>query len=252
MLASDDVGNGSVVVLLHAGVADRSMWSEHLQPLADAGFRALAVDLPGFGEAPVAHGAQEPWSDVLATMDELSIDQATLVGSSFGAAVALRVALVAPARVSALVLVSAPAPGLEPSSELRAAWDAEEAALERGDVEAAVQAVVDAWTMPGATPALRERVAAMQSRAFELQSEATTAIEAPDPIEQDPGGLARIDVRALVAAGEHDMADFLEGAEMLARTLPRAQHAVIARAGHLAPLESPEAFQDLLLEFLRS
>jgi pimeloyl-ACP methyl ester carboxylesterase len=40
------------VVLIHAGVADRAMWDEHLGWLARAGFRAVAVDLPGFGEAP--------------------------------------------------------------------------------------------------------------------------------------------------------------------------------------------------------
>jgi len=53
-----------------------------------------------------------------------------------------------------------------------------------------------------------------------------------------------------VAAGEHDMSDFRDGAEVLARTLPHARHAVIEGAGHLAPLETPEAFRELLLEFL--
>lgn len=52
-LPHDDVGAGPALVLLHAGVADRRIWSEHLQPLAGAGFRALALDLPGFGDAPV-------------------------------------------------------------------------------------------------------------------------------------------------------------------------------------------------------
>jgi len=46
------------------------------------------------------------------------------------------------------------------------------------------------------------------------------------------------------------MPDFREGAERLARILPRARHAVIPDAGHLAPLETPEGFRDLLLGFL--
>jgi pimeloyl-ACP methyl ester carboxylesterase len=46
------------VVVLHAGVADRAMWSEFLPSLAAAGFRAVAIDLPGFGEAPVTPGQQ--------------------------------------------------------------------------------------------------------------------------------------------------------------------------------------------------
>ena len=174
-----------------------------------------------------------------------------LVGSSFGGAVALRVAVLATARVRALMLVSAPAPGLEPSEALQAAWEAEESALERGDVEAAVAAVVDAWTLPAAAPALRERVARMQLRAFALGLEAGEPAEAPDPLEDDDGALASIDVPVLVAAGEFDMPDFRDGAELLAARLPDARRVEIAGAGHLAPLEQPDAFRDLLLGYLK-
>ena len=116
MLPHDELGAGPAVVLLHAGVADRSMWSEHLGPLADAGYRAVALELPGFGEAPLS---PTPWAEVLAAMDRLGIDPAAVVGNSFGGAVALRMAVVAPDKVSSLVLVSAPAPGIDPSPELR-------------------------------------------------------------------------------------------------------------------------------------
>ena len=53
-LPHDEAGDGPAVVLLHAGIADRTMWSEHLDSLAAAGFRVIAPDLPGFGEAPQA------------------------------------------------------------------------------------------------------------------------------------------------------------------------------------------------------
>jgi pimeloyl-ACP methyl ester carboxylesterase len=250
MLPYDELGDGPAVVLLHAGVADRRMWAEHLPRLAARGYRAVAVDLPGFGEASVSPGEQAPWTDVLETMDGLGIETAALVGSSFGAAVALRVAVVAPERVWALALVSAPAPGLEPSAELEAAWEAEEAALERGDLEAAVAAVVDAWTLPGAPAALRERVAAMQRRTFELQADMPAVTEAPDPLDADPDALTRLEIPALVAAGEHDKPDFRDGAGRLAAALPSAREAVIDGAGHLAPLEQPAAFRKLLLGLL--
>jgi pimeloyl-ACP methyl ester carboxylesterase len=250
MLPYDEAGSGPAVVLLHNGVSDRSMWAEHLQPVAEAGFRAVALELPGFGEAVWDAGPQAPWNDVLGAMRELDVGSAALVGNSFGGAVALRVAVVAPAAVSSLVLVSAPAPGIEPSPELRAAWDAEESALDRGDTEAAVAAVVDAWTLPDAPAELRERVAAMQRRTFELQADAPEPTEAPDPLESDPGALGGIAVPTLVAVGEHDMVDFRDGAAALARAIPGARHEVIAGAGHLAPLERPEEFRSLLLDFL--
>jgi pimeloyl-ACP methyl ester carboxylesterase len=166
--------------------------------------------------------------------------------------VALRVAVVAPQRVSALVLVDAPPPDLEPSSELRAAWDAEESALERNDIEAAVGAVVDAWLLADAPAALRDRVAAMQRNALELQAAAGDVTDADDPLDARPDALATLAMPALVVVGELDMQDFRDAAEALAQRLAGARHAVIAGARHLAPLEQPRAFRELLLEFLRA
>src|SRR5262245_17708658 len=249
LLPHDDTGAGPAVMLLHAGVADRTMWTEHLPPLADAGYRAIAVDLPGFGEAPLGKQFQ-PWSDVLETIDDLKIDRAAVVGNSFGGAVALNVAMVAPERVTALVLGSARPPWREPSSELEAAWEAEESALERGDIEAAVTAVVDTWTLPDAPQALRDRVAAMQRRSFEVQVAATEAVEVPAPAEVDPDGLIELETPTLVAAGEFELPDFRLGAEQLAERLAGDRPAVMSGAGHLAPLERPEAFDRLLLGFL--
>jgi len=246
VLPFDEMGEGPAIVLVHAGIADRTMWSEHLPALARAGHRAVAVDLPGFGEAPVS--ATAPWLSVLATMDELGIERAVLVGNSFGGAVALRVAAVAPERVRALLLVSAPPPDLEPSDALREVWRAEEEAYDRGDIDGALEVVVAAWTQPDAPSELRARVAAMQRRAYE---QGPAAGEEPaDPFEGDPSALTRLGMPALIAAGERDMPEFRDGAVTLAQAMPQARHALIAGAGHLAPLETPDAFRALLLELL--
>ena len=248
MLPFDEMGEGPAVVLVHAGIADRSMWSEHLPVLARGGYRAVAVDLPGFGEAPVS--ATPPWLSVLATMDELGIERAVLAGNSFGGAVALRVAAVAPERVRALMLISAPPPDHEPSDALREVWRAEEEAYDRGDIDGALEVVIAAWTLPDAPPELRARVATMQRRAYEQGTAADPLEEPPDPLEDDPSALTRLAMPALVAAGEREMPEFRDGAVALARAMPQARHALIAGAGHLAPLETPDAFRALLLGLL--
>lgn len=247
-LPHHEVGTGPTVLLLHAGIADRTMWAEHLSPVALAGYRVIAMDLPGFGEAPPAR-QDAPWNDVVDTLDALSVERCVAVGNSLGGAVALRVAVIAPQRVAALMLVSAPPPELAPSEELRAAWRAEGSALERGDIDAAVDAVLDAWLLPNASSALRERVARMQRRAFELQLAGADTTEGVDPIEGSET-LATVSIPTLVAVGELDMIDFRSGAEAMARQLPNARHAVIADARHLAPLEQGEEFRRLLLSFL--
>src|SRR5215469_15278213 len=99
-LPYSEAGEGPAVLLLHAGIADRTMWDGHLEPLAAAGYRVVAPDLPGFGEAVVGSAPAAHWEDLLETMDGLGIERAALVGNSFGGAVALRAAAVAPGRVS--------------------------------------------------------------------------------------------------------------------------------------------------------
>lgn len=128
---------------------------------------------------------------MIETIDQLRIDRPVLVGNSFGGAVAMRVAVLVPERTRALVLISAPPPVLEPSDRLEAAWKAEESALERGDVEGAVAAVINVWTLPDAPQTLRERVAQMQRRAFELQA-ADEPAACPDPVEGDPDALGTL------------------------------------------------------------
>jgi pimeloyl-ACP methyl ester carboxylesterase len=249
-LPCDECGEGPAVVLLHAGIADRTMWSEHLEPLAAAGYRVVALDLPGFGEAAAAPGPVAHWEDVLETMDGLGIERAALAGNSFGAAVALRVAAVAPERIGSLVLFSAAAvPEPDPSPELLAVWEAEEGALEAGDHDAAVEAVVSAWVGPGAPSGIGERVAAMQRRNYERHAAGESEF-APDPLEEDPALLGRIDCPTLLAAGEGDMADFKDALAELAARLPSAATTLSPGCGHLAPLEAPEEFRRLVLTHL--
>ena len=250
LLPHDQAGSGPGVVLLHAGVADRTMWVEHLAPLARAGYHAVAMDLPGFGEAPLAEGSAA-WLDVAETMDALAMESAAVVGNSYGGAVALRLAVVVPERVAGLVLVSVPAPDMVPSPELSAAWAAEEEALERGDIDAAVAAVVETWTLPDAPAQLRDRVAAMQRRAFAVQLEAGDVEDAADPLEDAPPLLARLAMPTLIAVGALDKPEFHTSAQTLSHGIGCARPTVIGGAGHLAPLERPEAFRGHLLDFLR-
>jgi pimeloyl-ACP methyl ester carboxylesterase len=58
-------------------------------------------------------------------------------------------------------------------------------------------------------------------------------------------------VPALVGAGEFDLQNFRLGAEEPARLLPEARSAVLPGAGHLAPLETPELFGELVVDFIR-
>lgn len=253
VLPYDESGTGPAVMLLHAGVCDRRMWNETLEALAPAGYRAIAVDLPGYGDAGLdASRPYAPWEDGLATLDSLRIEHAVLVGVSAGGGIAVRLATVAPERVSALCLISArPDSDAPPSPQLQAAFDAEAIPAEAGDLDGAVAGVLRHWLRPDAPAALRDRVAAMERRSLEIQLAAGDPPERPDPLAQRPDALEAITAPTLVCVGEHDLPDFHAAADELARRLPGSRPVVvIPGARHLAPLEAPAQFRARLLDFL--
>ncbi|MFD7922070.1 alpha/beta fold hydrolase [Streptomyces sp. NPDC059740] len=253
LLPSTEAGRGRPLVLLHARPTDRSMWDAHLPLLAEAGVRAIALDLPGHGDAHVPDGREvAPWSDVLDTLDHLGAGRFVLAGNSLGALVALQAAVTAPERVEGLVLIGYRPHGQPASPYLDAAWQAERTALAAGDLGAAVQAGVEAWTSAGAAEKVRTHAARMLRRQLTEQLAHGEPPQAADPLGTGPAALRTLrGVPALVGVGEHDMPDFHESGEGLAHDLGAGRTVLVPGAGHLAPLEQPAAFCTLLLDFVR-
>ncbi|MFJ7984667.1 alpha/beta fold hydrolase [Streptomyces sp. NPDC096351] len=248
-LSHDVTGQGpSTVLLLHSGVCDRRMWDGQVPVLAEAGHRVVRCDLRGFGDTPV-DAAHVHADDVRDLLDRLGVERAAVVGSSFGGTVALELAVRHPGRVSALALLASGIPGFEPGEELRAWGDREDALLDAGDLDGAVELNVDTWLGPEAGPGARALVREMQRRAFEVQ---LAAPEEFDPVTPGiaPGDLAGIKVPALVVAGAHDVPDFRAVADDLTRLLPGARRVDLAWAGHLPALERPDETARLLADFL--
>lgn len=75
--------------------------------------------------------------------------------------------------------------------------------------------------------------------------------ETSRPRWNPPELLAGLDIPTLLATGEHDISDFRLGAEAMAEAIPGSRLAIIGGAGHLAPLEVPARFRELLLGHLR-
>ncbi|HZG52915.1 MAG TPA: alpha/beta fold hydrolase [Pyrinomonadaceae bacterium] len=99
------------LLLIHGFCASNFVWNEALVPLAEAGFRVVAPDLVGFGFSGKPGSGEytiEAQARILVgLLDALGIERATLVGSSYGGAVAAVCALDAASRVERLVLVGA-------------------------------------------------------------------------------------------------------------------------------------------------
>ncbi|MBO1336923.1 alpha/beta fold hydrolase [Streptomyces sp. VRA16 Mangrove soil] len=246
-LAHDAAGTGPALILLHSGVCDRRMWDPQWAALTGAGYRVVRCDFRGFGDSPLPARPHNDAEDVLDLMDTLGIEQAALIGSSYGGQVAVEIAARHPDRVTALALLCAGLPDHAPTDALRAFGEREDTLLEAGDVAAAVELNVDTWLGPDAGDAAREAVRTMQRHAFDVQ------LAAPEgagrkKVDVDP---AAAKAPCLTVSGGHDVADFRHIAARVADLLPEARHVELPWAGHLPSLERPTATTELLTGFLR-
>ena len=240
------------VVLLHAGIADRRMWDPQW-PALTAAVDTVRLDLRGFGDSTERpSGALSTVDDVLDTLTELGIKRCHLVGASMGAGVAVEVALSAPELVASLFLVG-PGGALIPEAtpELRAFAAAEGAALDEGDLDAAVEANLTWWVDGPARaagevdPTVRELVRRMQRQAFEVTAEWDGVEESevdPPAIER----LAEIRVPTLVLVGGLDLAAVDDAARRVVLGISGARRIDWPDVAHLPSMEHPEEFLALL------
>ena len=117
-------GEGPAVLLLHGFPDDRFMWRYQVAALADAGYRVIAPDLRGYGDAPRPQDPKEygigiAEKDVIGILDALGVQQAQLVAHDWGAAVGWRLAADYPTRITRYVAMSVGAPGARTTIEQR-------------------------------------------------------------------------------------------------------------------------------------
>jgi pimeloyl-ACP methyl ester carboxylesterase len=235
-IAYEVAGSGPPIVLVHSGVADRRMWDPHWDAFR-ARHRVVRYDARGYGESLPPMAAWSQHGDLLALMDELEITRAHLVGESMGAGIVVEAALARPEAVASLVLVSPGGAILgSPSDDLQAVWREEIAALDAGDIEAAVEVNLRAWVdgpsrpAEAVDPALRAFVATMQRDAFELP-------------EWDPDD-------ALIVVGESDQPAIVDAAHHLAAQIRGSRFVSWPDVAHMVSLERPEEFLRLVIDFV--
>ena len=112
-----------------------------VEALEAAGHRALAPDLPGFGDAPLEPGTIAYVDYAASLLDR----PATVVGCSFGGRIAIELAAARPDLVERLVLIGAGLGSWDWSESAQAGFAEEEEAIERGDLAAAAAQQARMW-----------------------------------------------------------------------------------------------------------
>jgi pimeloyl-ACP methyl ester carboxylesterase len=248
-------GEGRPVIFLHAGVADSRMWRDQVEAVG-AKDLAIAYDRRGFGETMTADGDFSQTGDLLAVLDDLAPGRpAIAVGCSQGGRIAIDMALGAPERISALVVVApaiSGAPEMDYPPEAASLGAALEAAEAARDVDRINELEAQLWLdgplamsgrIGGAVRSLFSEMNGIALRAPERGK----AMTPPAAYER----LGKIAAPTLVVWGDLDFPDLQARCRHLTRAIPGAEAAVLAGAAHLPSMECPAAMTDLILQFIQ-
>lgn len=249
ILGFDESGTGAALVLVHGFPLDRTMWSEQLSDLSDIR-RVIAVDLRGRGKSMVA--PNEGWTidlyadDIAATIDALGIDKVDLAGLSMGGYVVLSFWQRHPQKVRSLILI-----------DTKAEADSPEAKEGREKTAALVREKGTTELLEGLfpklfAPATDEDIKAKVRPMFQNTPGSTAAADALAMRDRrdHTANLDGISVPAMVIHGEQDALMPVDGARKMAEAISDAVFAAIPNAGHVAPIENPQAVNRALRDFL--
>lgn len=253
-------GEGPAVLCLHSNASTSGQWRSLTKDLSEC-FRVLAPDSLGAGKSP-------PWpEDRPATLgDEVSLlapvladagEKFFVVGHSYGAAVALMVAMKHPDRVKALALyeptlfavLQQESPDQPAFNEINAVVDDAVEAIGRGDPSSGAERFIDYWTVDGAWASMPEEAKAPIARSIldvdrwrhALCSEPTTLQE-----------FSRLQVPILYMTGGRSPASSRGVARLFTATLPQVEVIAFEDLGHMAPVSHPQRINPQIEEFLGS
>lgn len=238
-------GGTRPVLALHCSLAHAGAWSGLAERLE--GVTITAPDQPGHGRAPDWERGTDLHAITTAHCTALAealgggapVD---LMGHSFGATVALRIALERPDLVRSLVLVEPPlfaaaraaaAPAFAP---FRAAHMAFAGLVRAGRLDAAAARFHAIWGTGGSLAELPEKTRAYMTARIHM-------IEAQNPVLLEDGagllrpqGLEAVRVPVLLVEGAESPPVIAAVQGELARRLPRAERLTVAGAGHMVPI----------------
>jgi len=254
-----EAGSGPAVVCLHANASTSSQWRELIELLSPT-HRVLAPDLYGAGKSP-----DWPSRTQIALSDEVEFIESvlsaagkplTLIGHSYGGAVAMIAALRDPTRVSSLVLyeptlfaiVDSDAPPPNGADGIRDIVRASAAALDAGDRDSAAEHFIDFWMGTGAWAATPERRrAAISDSMVNVRRWGYALSSEPTPV----AAFARLDMPVLFMLGAASPESSRSVGRLLVPVLPRVQVVEFPGIGHMGPVTHPEAINAEIARFIR-
>jgi 3-oxoadipate enol-lactonase len=226
---------------------DLTMWQLQADVLKPH-FCTLRYDIRGHAGSPVPPGPysmDDLGSDLLALLDRLGIERASLCGLSIGGMISMWVAAHAPERVERLVLCCTSAQLGPPESWLQRA-----AVVRSEGVGAVAEAVLARWFTPGFTQAHPEVIERMRAMLLATPREGYAGCcEAIAAMDLTPD-LPSIRAPTLVVSAAEDPSTPPEHGRRIAELIPGARFELVPDAAHIANIEQADRITALIEGFL--
>jgi pimeloyl-ACP methyl ester carboxylesterase len=256
-LAYEVIGRGQAVVLIHGAWAEGAVFGALAGPLAE-GMQVVTYDRRGHGasDAPPGEGTvHDDVADVAALIEHLSVGPAHLAGTSSGANIALRVAMVRPDLVSKVAahdpmfvgLLDASPQAKPLADSARRSWEAVTRRLETGDHAGGAQFFIELTGGPGAwdfvSPSMKE--------SFVRNAPTVPGEHRDGDWDVVPEGLDEIGAPVLLTVGEQSASVCVAIVDALTERLPNVRQHTIVGAGHVPQLTHPREYAALLSDFFQ-
>jgi 3-oxoadipate enol-lactonase len=246
-------GEGQPFLMVHAGIADKSMWDEQFEFFARK-YKVVRYDMRGYGQSlPVADDYQRH-EDMRALLDFLDIDHAYLMGCSMGGGACMNFALEYPNRTDALIMVGSAPSGFGYDDWSPSPLDiAMEVAYQKGDLEQvneiAMQIFIDgkSRTPDQVDATLRRKVYDMNMIA--LRNERLMGKDIPPPASAAKR-IGELRLPVLIVMGDLDEEYIVRAANFMEANLPNARKLVMPGTAHLPNMEFPDEFNAQVQAFL--
>lgn len=245
-------GAGPSLVLIHGFTLDTRMWDDQFEAFSKH-YRVVRYDLRGYGQSalPALRVGYSHADDLKALLDHLGVTRAHVLGLSMGGSVAFNFSLEYPGRTMSLITVDTTLGGFPRSEE----WSTFLGMLFSKARQAGVETSKELFLNSGLfQPALENPEVASRLAEMVLSYSGWSLLNPPGPeiSLEIPAAkqLDKIDVPTLVIVGERDLQDFRDIADALEGGIPKATKVVISGVGHMANMEAPEKFNEVVLSFL--
>jgi pimeloyl-ACP methyl ester carboxylesterase len=248
-------GSGSRVLWIHGYTLDSSIWNELWDLLPE--WSHIGIDLPGHGASPpLVPGEDLPGLAHRITDLIVKYDIRHLIGLSFGALVALQVAIELPQFLSTLILGAPSLAGGPQETQVAVRFmELKRLFAENG----AGPHMRKLWmTSPPNIFTYAEQHEPLWKRLCEIVDRHSWAELSDSSMEnlashvQHENELQKIEAASLVLVGENEMSAFKRCAELIRRSIPNCKRVYIPDVGHLCLLEAPRRVHSILRNHLAS